>query len=66
MPAQRTSPGAATWMMRPSPLRGWHDGFLLSDPRVETRGYTPVSLRDNPLSPGGAQACSRGFQPAES
>ncbi len=46
-------------MMRPSPLRGWHDGFVCSGPRVKTRGYSPMPLRGNPLppdapAPGGA------------
>ena len=65
-------------MMRTSPLRGWHDCFLSSDPRVETRGYSPVPLRGSPSADAShdartvsrhvshevAQSCSRGFQPA--
>ncbi len=32
-------------MMGTSPRRGWHDCFVSCNPRVETRGYSPVPLR---------------------
>ena len=52
-------------MMRTSPLRGWHDCFLSSDPRVETRGYSPVPLRGSPLPHGVPATMARHgqFQP---
>ncbi len=37
--------------MGASPLRGWNGCFVLSDPRVETRGYSPLPLRGSPFPP---------------
>ncbi len=48
-PERGASRGGATWIMRTSPLRGWHGCFVSCGPRVETRGYSPVPLRGSPV-----------------
>ncbi len=38
-------------MMGTLPAGGWHDCFLSSVPRVETRGYSPEPLRGSLFPP---------------